>query len=182
MSILRTAWSADYVICWLHDLQSLWSTDCQPWYFCDTFYLANPRWQRRMWNTMTKHDPGCVWQKEKSNSCFHRSDLTDHHSKPSPKRGKRAPLQDPGTEQPLGDKSSSPTSIFIGFSLVLSMLMSLYRKVKADNMLLREENNQPTRQNNKLRVHIAQLKTRKHENAFLIVHPIITKMYHFSAY
>ena len=102
--------------------------------------------------------------------------MTPQCKAPSPKRGKRAPLQDPGIEQPLEDKSSSPTSIFIGFSLVLSMLMSLYRKVKSDNMLLREKNNQLT-------VHIAQLnKTRKHENAFLIVHPIITKMYHFSAY
>ena len=86
---------------------------------------------------------------------------------PSPKRSKRALLQDPETEQPLEDKSPSPTSIFIGFSLILSILMSLYRKVKADNMLLIEQNIQLTRQNNKLTHTIAQLyKIRKHENEF----------------
>ena len=82
---------------------------------------------------------------------------------PSPKRRKRAPVQDPGTE----DKSPSPASIVIGFSLVLSIVMSLYRKVKADNLLLIEKNIQLTRQNNKLTHNIAQLHNiRKHENAF----------------
>ena len=79
----------------------------------------------------------------------------------------RAPLQDPETEQPLEHKSPSPTLIFIGFSLVLAILMSLYRKVKADNMLLIEKNIQLTGRNNKLTHNIAQLhKFRKHENAF----------------
>ena len=93
--------------------------------------------------------------------------LKPQRKSPSPKTSKRAPLQDPGIEQPLEDKSPSPMSIFIGFRLVLSMLMSLYWIVKADNMLLIEKNIQLTGQNNKLTHNIAQLhKIRKHENAF----------------
>ena len=96
-----------------------------------------------------------------------KTQLMPQLKSPSPKRSKRAPLQDPGIEQPLEDKSPSPTSIFTGFSLVLSILMSLYRKVKAYNMLLIEKSIQLTRQNNKLTHNIAQLhKFRKHENAF----------------